>query len=171
MRILAHVALIYLLLGLESAVLMQLGLSFHAPDIAAIAVVFVALRADYFSGLLTVVLMGLLQDGFSMGAPVGMHVEVFVLIYLFARRVTGRLIVDTALVMMVVGFLVSASSQILVLLLTAVFDRSFAQFGQGLGGVLPNALVTMPFAPIVFALFSWVEGLLRRRHSRSVFFR
>ncbi len=131
MSIVAHLLAMYVFVGLESALLLQLGLSFHAPDLTAVAVVYLALRVGFYEGLFTVMLLGLLQDEYSMGAPVGMHVEAFVLLFLLARRLGARILVNSPVATMVVGFLASAVAQGGVLLLNAVFDRSYAEFAQG----------------------------------------
>jgi rod shape-determining protein MreD len=169
MTAVAHLLTMYFLLGFESALLLQLGLSFHAPDLTAVAVVYLALRVGFFEGLLTVMLLGLLQDGFSMGAPVGIHVEAFVLLFLLARRLGARILVSSPIATMVVGFLASAIAQAGVLLLTAVFDRTYGEFSQGVAGVIPNALVTAPFAPLVFWILAWAGGLVSPRRTGDMF--
>ena len=169
MTIIAHLLAMYIFVGLESALLLQLGLSFHAPDLTAVAVVYLALRVGFHEGLFTVMLLGLLQDGFSMGAPVGMHVEAFVLLFLLARRLGARIVVNSPVAVMVVGFLASVLSQGAILLLTAVFDRSYAEFTQGAAGVIPNALITAPFAPVVFWVLTWAGGVVSPRRTGDMF--
>jgi len=169
MTILAHLFAMYVLLGLESALLLQMGLSFHAPDLAAVAVIYLALRIGFFEGLVTVMLLGLLQDAFSMGAPIGIHVEAFVLLFLLARRIGGRIVVNSPVAIMVVGFLASTVAQGAVLLLTVVFDQSYSEFAQGAAGVIPNALVTAPFAPVVFWVLAWAGGIVSPRRTGDMF--
>ena len=162
-RALAVVMLCYLMLAVESPLLVHLQLSFFAPDLALIAVVWVALQMNTTSGVLTCFVLGFLKDGFVMGAPVGMHMEIFVIAFFVVRFFAGKLLVRGIATLIVTVALVSVLATGLFALLSLLFDPTFTDYGLVLRLVLPVALVTAPFAPIVFFLLDRVDGLFRKR--------
>lgn len=162
--------LAYLLLGLESPLLHQLNLSLYAPDLALVIVLYVALTMQGLTGATTAFLVGLLKDGFAMGSPVGMFTEISVLVYFTFRFMAHKVTLRGAGAQMIVTFLATLLGGGLFLLLTAVFDRAFDSYRSIVSMIVPQALITAPFAPVVFFLCSRVDGLFARRKRESVFF-
>ena len=170
MKALGYIGLAYLLLGVEAVILFLLDLSFHAPDLGAVIVVFLGTMMPLRAGVVTAFCIGVLQDGFT-GAPVGMFAEIFVILFLIVHRMASKVSIGGPVAMMMAGFFASLLSQTLFLLLTGIFDHAFDGYGQGMRAVVPNALVTAPFAPLVFILFVKVDNLMSRRRRENMFFR
>ena len=170
MRVLLILALTYLMLGLESPLLHQLNLSLYAPDLAVLVVVWLALNVEGLTGALAAFAIGLLKDGFALGSPVGMFTEISVLVYysfhFLAHKVTLRG-VATQMILAVLGVLLAG---VLFLALTAIFDRGFDSYGSILSMIVPQALITAPFAPMVFWLCGFSDTVFSRRRKDNVFF-
>ena len=115
--------------------------------------------------------MNIFKDGFAMDAPVGIHAEVFVILFMLAHRLQGKVNVQGTLPAMIVGFLASVTAHMVFFGLTGIFDQTYTGFSNMLPGMLPNALVTAPFAPIVFFLYSRSNAVLARKRRENVFFR
>lgn len=169
-RSLAVTIVVYLMLALESPLLHTLQLSFFAPDLALIAVIWAALHMPTAAALATCFMAGFLKDGFVMGAPIGMHMEIFVVAFFVMRFFAGRLLVRGLPTLMVTTAILSIISTLLFTLLTVIFDRGFTNYGMLMRLMVPVALVTAPFAPLVFFLLDRVDSLFLRKGSDSVFF-
>ena len=162
-RSLAILVTVWLLLGLESPLLQQFHLSFFAPDLALLAVVWVSLHLPPTSGMLTCLLIGFLKDGFVMAVPIGMHMEIFVVLYLVGRFFAGRILVKGLVTLMVTSVFASLMATLLFLLLTLLFDKNFTSFSLVLRLMLPVALVTAPFSPILFYLLDRIDRVFHRK--------
>jgi rod shape-determining protein MreD len=162
--------LTYLLLGLESPLLHQLNLSLYAPDLALIVVLWIAMNMSGTTGAVTAFLVGLLKDGFAMGSPVGMFTEIAVLVYFLFRFMAHKLTLRGVVPQMVVTLLGALVSGVFFVTLTAIFDRGFDSYGSILSMIVPQALITAPFAPLVFSLCGLADTLFSRRKKDSVFF-
>jgi rod shape-determining protein MreD len=172
MRGFAFLLLAFLLLALESPLLHAAGAVRYAPDLALITVVYLGLSSPLGGGMATVLGVGLLRDAFTTGTPVGLFMEIAVIIFLICQRLARRLVVRGALGSMVVVAVFSVVSAILEILLSLLFVRTFTQGTSGPGAILlamiPQALVTAPFAALLFWLFDRVDGLVTRKQD-SVF--
>ncbi len=162
-RSLAILVTVWLLLGLESPLLQQFHLSFFAPDLALIAVVWVSLHMPPTSGILTCLLAGFLKDGYVMSVPVGMHMEIFVILYFIGRFFAGRILVKGLVTLMVTAVFASLVATSLFLLLSLLFDRSFTSYSMVLRLMLPVALVTAPFSPILFYVLDRIDRVFHRK--------
>jgi len=170
MKALAYIGIAYLILGIESVILFLLDLPFHAPDLSAVIAVFLGTTMSLRMGVVTAFSIGLLQDGFT-GAPVGLFTETLVILFLLARGVASKMTVAGPVAVMLVGFCASLLSQVLFLVLTGIFDQSFSGYQQGVRAMVPNALITAPFAPLVFIIYAKVDNLMSRRRRENMFFR
>jgi rod shape-determining protein MreD len=170
MRALLTIFTVYVLLGVESPLLHQLHLSFYAPDLALIVVLHLARTWNPVPGVIAALFVGLLKDGFALGAPIGMYMEISVVLFVASRAVAAQLNLRPVVASVVAALVASLASSILFLGLTLVFDRSFDQYGLILRMMGPQALVTAPFAPILFLLFERIDRLTTRRRSGSIFF-
>lgn len=172
MRGLAVFLVCFLLLGFESPLLQQLDVARYAPDLVLVTVFYVGLTTRFEVGLLLALMLGLCKDGFTGGAPVGLYTEIAVVTFLVIFKLSRRLVLRNAISVMLVTALLSLGSGVLEMILATVFDRTFGQGDAGAGLVLatmlPQALITAPFAPVIFALLDRVDGWTTRRRD-SVF--
>jgi cell shape-determining protein MreD len=111
-----------------------------------------------------VVLIGMLMDAAS-GAPFGIHMVVFVVVFLGGYSVRHRLFLDSAPTIAAAAFLASMAATILTWFLVAVFLRDYHIYGRFLALAVPRALLTVPFMFPVRAIASWID----RRTLRSAF--
>ncbi len=162
-RGLAVFMLTYLMLSIESPLLVDLHLSYFAPDLAVIVVVWVALHMNTVSGSITCFLLGFLKDGFVMGVPVGMHMEIFVIIFFLVRYFAGKVLVRGLPTLMITVFVISLLASCLFALLSLLFDRNFTDYGLVFRLLVPVALVTAPFAPGVFYVLDRADGVFNRQ--------
>ncbi|MBT9560301.1 MAG: rod shape-determining protein MreD [Myxococcales bacterium] len=158
---------VYLLLGIEAPLLQQLHLQYFAPDLALVAVLWCALRLPVVAGALTCLVVGFLKDGFVMGAPVGMHAEIFVILFLVGRYLAAKVPVRglSTLVVSTVALSIAASS--LFVLLSLIFDPYFESYRMVFRLMFPVALVTAPFSPVVFFVLDRVDALFARSSRRD----
>lgn len=168
-RALAVLMACYVILALESPLLQHLRLSFFAPDLPVIAVVWVAVNMNFASGAITCFFLGYLTDGFVMGAPIGMHMEIFVLVFMMIRYFAAKLRVRGVFTLIITTGMAAALACLLFAVLSLLFDPTFTDYGLVLRLTLPVALVTAPFAPAVFFVLDRVDRLFVRRSSDSLF--
>ncbi|MFT7625372.1 MAG: rod shape-determining protein MreD [Myxococcota bacterium] len=168
-RALAVLMVGYLILALESPMLQQLQLSFFAPDLGLIVVVWVALNMNFTSGVMTCFVLGYLKDGFVMGAPIGMHMEIFVVVFVVLRLLAGKLQMRGLLTLLVTTALATVLACMLFALLSLLFDGTFTDYGLVVRLAIPVALVTAPFAPVVFFVLDRVDATFVRRGKDSLF--
>lgn len=160
----------YLTLGIESPLLHRAEISLYAPNLALVGVLFTAWSMPGLDGLLVAFLIGLLHDGFAMGPPVGMHTEISVLLFLLARLAVGKMSLQSPVVAMLVTLVASVLSTALFFGLTAIFDRQFDAYRLIFQVMVPNALVTAPFAPLLFPVYGWATDRFAPRRGRELYF-
>jgi len=172
MRYLAIVLLGFLLLAILSPLLHQANVAQYVPDVILIMTIYIGLSSTFGRGLLVVVLLGLLKDGFAAGTPVGMYTEIGVLAFLIAFRLSRRLVLRGPVGAMLVSFTFSLGASVVELILSLVFVRDFGHGSSGpgliLASMIPQALVTAPFGIVVFWLMDRLDALTTRK-SDSVF--
>lgn len=161
--------LTYLLLAIESPLLGRVDLQFYAPDVALLVALYVASRAPLLPALACAFAAGLLKDGFSLAAPLGLFTEINVLVVLAAQLLQRRVDMRSTVPMMATAAATSLVASVLFLLLAAIFDRDFSGSDQLLTMALPLALMTMLAAPILFALFDRVGRIGDRRGASSLY--
>jgi rod shape-determining protein MreD len=159
----------YALMGLESPLLQELELSFFAPDLALISVVWVAFNMNSVSGALTCFVLGAMKDGFVMGAPIGMHMEIFVVEFYLLRLVSGRIPIRGLLTSMLATGMAELLAVLLFGFLSVIFDPTFQHYSMLWRLMVPVALVTAPFAPLVFYLLDRVDRVFRQSGRDSLF--
>ncbi|HIA03649.1 MAG TPA: rod shape-determining protein MreD [Myxococcales bacterium] len=160
----------FLLMALESPLLQELRLAFFAPDFILIVAVWVALHMTTVPGLITCFCLGFLKDGFVMAAPIGMHMEIFVIVYYVVRFVAARVQVRGMWTLMVTTFIASVMASGLFALLSLLFDVGFNDFGLVARLTIPVALITAPFATIIFYLLDRVDAMFTRKGRDSLFY-
>lgn len=164
MKYLAWILMAYLLLAVISPLLGHLDAQLYAPDVALLTSLFVGSRCATVPAVLTGFAVGLLKDGFSMSAPVGVYAEINVLIALLARGLQSRVDLISPLPVIATSAAASLLASALFLAFESVFHRSFENYAEVAATALPLALTTMLVAPGQFAL---MERIRRRFEQQS----
>lgn len=156
----------FLLIAFESPLLHELGVARYAPDFALIAVVYVGLSTPFARGMGTVLGIGLLRDAFTTATPVGLYMEIAVIIFLICQRLSRRLVVRGPIGSMVVVFGFSIFAAVVEIVLSLVFIRTFMHGESGAGPILvamvPQAIITAPFAAVLFWVFDRLDRFTTR---------
>ncbi|MCA9521206.1 MAG: rod shape-determining protein MreD [Myxococcales bacterium] len=168
MRTVLVVFLGFVMLALESPLLYQLRLNFYAPDLALCVIVYLAMTRPLLYGALGAFLLGFFKDGFA-GSPMGMYMQILTTAYYLTHYAVERVTIRTWLQLMLLTFCASAVSSTLFFLLSVVFDRNFAHSQLVFKMLIPHALVTAPFAPIVFYLLQRFDKLPATNETRVFF--
>lgn len=171
MRAPLTILLLFLLLALESPLLYQLELAFYAPDFALIVVLHIGMRYGAVPGVLSALVVGMFKDAYALGSPIGMYMQISVVLFLATKAISSQLDLRSVPLSMVAAFVASLLSSLLFLVLTLIFDRSFEDYQLVFKMMGPQALVTAPFAPILFLLLDRLDKVTTRRRSGSIFFR
>lgn len=161
---LAWVAMTYLLLALLSPLIGRLDVQVYAPDVALLTSLYIGSRVETVPAVLAAFCVGLLKDGFSLSAPVGVYTEINVLVALLARFLQSRVDLVSPLPVMASSAATSLLASALFLGFESVFHRSFEAYGEVVATALPLALTTMLVAPGQF----WVLERIRLRLDRQV---
>lgn len=169
LRILLFLLAGYLLLSIESPLLNSFHVRMYAPDPGLAVVAYAASAMAFLPGVVTAVMVGLLKDGFSGGVPLGMHVEIYVLLFLGCAALARRLDYRGAVLMTLVVFCASLVSSVLFFVLSAIFDRDFEQFDLIFRLAIPQALISAPFGPITAAILAFVDARVLRLDREGLF--
>ena len=161
MRGLALWLAVFVLLAFESPLLYQAHVAHYAPDVVLIAAIYLGLTSSFESGLFICFVLGFLKDGFALGSPVGLYTEITVLVFLVSFRLSRRLAVRGPVSVVFLTAFFSLGASFLELLLCLTFDRTFGQGASGPGLILsmmlPQALISAPFGPVVFWLLERLD--------------
>ena len=167
MRWLAIVLFAFLLLAFESPLLHQVRAGAYAPDLGLIVVLYVAFAASYETGLVVSLAIGLFKDGFSMTAPVGLHMEIFALTFITARRLSRRIDLQGPVSIVALTAVACIATSLAELGLCLIFDQTFNASARTsevlLSAMLPQALLTAPFGPVVFWALGHIDQLTTRK--------
>ncbi|MSQ82172.1 MAG: hypothetical protein EXR77_04535 [Myxococcales bacterium] len=166
MKYLSWIAFTYVLLAVLSPLLGYLDAQLFAPDVALITALYVGSRGSWVASLLCGFAVGLLKDGFSLAAPVGIYTEICALMALLAQLLRNRVDLVSPMPVMATAAATSVLSTALFLAFEAVFARTFDAYAAVVATALPLALTTMLWAPAQFAL---LERMGRRfdQHNRG----
>lgn len=135
------------------AALLQLDGLRVEPAIAVLA--FAAVRLDPLAGLLGASAIGLGTD-LMAGAPAGLHMIAFTLVFLAGRGLSELLGVRHAIAALPLALVLSALARVLLAALLAVFGDAAARLGDlgdGLLGVALDALLAIPLWLALEALY------------------
>jgi rod shape-determining protein MreD len=167
MRNLTILMVSFLLLAFESPLLGRVQAEAFAPDLALVVVLYVGLTSRFEAGLFLVLALGLLKDGFALGSPVGMHMELLAVAFMITFRLSRRLALRSPLGVALLTIVFSLGCGVLEILLSLVFDRDFGVGARDselmLKAMLPQALLTAPFGPILFWLLGRVDRFITRQ--------
>lgn len=169
LRILAWVFVAYLLLSLESPLLTSFHIRMYAPDPALAAAVFAAITLEFIPGLIACAILGLVKDGFSSGVPLGMHVEIYVLVFMACFALARRLDYRNVVLLTVVVMCASLLSSLLFFVLSAIFDQDFEEFDLIFRLAIPQALITAPMGPIVGGILGYLDRKLLAVEKEGLF--
>ncbi len=169
LRFVLYLLLGYLLLSLESPMLTSFHIRMYAPDPTLALVIFAAVSFELAPAVALAACLGLLKDGFSSGVPLGMYVEIYVLVMLACHALSRRLDYRNVVLMTLVALCASLASSMLFFVFSAIFDRDFEQFDLIFRLAIPQALITAPMGPIVAGLAGWLDGRLIPRDSDGLF--
>lgn len=169
LRFILYLLLGYFMLSLESPMLTSFHIRMYAPDPTLALVIFAAVSFEFAPAVALAACLGLLKDGFSSGVPLGMYVEVYVLVMLACHALSRRLDYRNVVLMTLVALCASLASSMLFFVFSAIFDRDFEQFDLIFRLAIPQALITAPMGPIVAGLAGWLDGHLIPRDSDGLF--
>lgn len=167
----AWIAVTYLLLALLSPLLGRLDVQLYAPDVAMVTSLYVGSRSQLGPAVATAFAVGLLKDGFSLSAPVGVYTEINVLVALLARLLHNRVDLVSAAPVIATAAGTSLLATALFLGFESVFHRSFSAYGDVFSTALPLALTTMLVAPAQFKLLDAVGRRFERSDRGAVLLR
>lgn len=155
-KILFLLLLAYVLFSLESPFLQSLHISLYAPEVALGLILYATFALPVHAGALFAFMLGLLRDGFSGGAMLGIHSEIYTMIFLLAVLLSKRLDFRHPFIFMLVTAVASLCSSMLFFVFSAVFDQDFEQYGLVMRLMLPQGLISAPIGPPVGALAALV---------------
>ncbi len=169
LRVLIYLTMGYVLLAIVSPLMHVLQVRLYAPDPALAIVVYAAASLEFFPGLVTVWLLGLLRDGFSPGAPVGLHMETYVVVFFFCLLVTKKLDYRSPVLMSILVGVCSLVATGLMLVMLAIFDQDFDDFALVLRMAIPQAFISAPMGPIAAGLLRLTDRKLLGQGKDGVF--
>ena len=161
-QVLLLLALGYVLTALESPLLYSLHVGMYAPHLTLGIVLYLALSVSPAVGAVTVFLLGLIRDGFSGGSLVGMHSEIYLVVYLLALLLSKRLDYRPPIVFLLVTGVASLLGAGIFFVLSAIFDQLFDQFDLVLRLMVPQAIIAAPFGPVVAVLCGLTDQLTEK---------
>ena len=107
-----------------------------------------------------------------MTAPVGLHMEVLALTFIVVHRLSQRIDLRGPVSVLALTAAASIATSLLELGFCLVFDQSFNASARTTGVVLtamlPQALLTAPFGPVIFWLLGQLEAITTRK-SESIY--
>jgi len=137
---------------LQATVLARLG-GFLPLNLLLVMAVLVGLQRDLVSGAAMVFGLGYLQDLFSASIP-GLHMTAWLLIFFLAQVARVRLSPDSPFTQFLLGLLLCALEQTLVVLLSRVFAEPVTFVSRQLGLIGVAALVMAALTPLFYPLFN-----------------
>jgi rod shape-determining protein MreD len=152
----------YVLTALESPLLHSLHVGMYAPHLTLGIVLYLALTAPPATGAVAVFLLGLMRDGFSGGGLIGMHSEIYLLVYLLALLLSKRLDYRPSIMFMLVTGAASLLASGVFFVLSAIFDQLFDQFDLVLRLMVPQALIAAPFGAVVAGICGLTDRLTEK---------
>ena len=128
------------------------------PNLVVTIVAWAGLRKQFPLGVLSVFLVGLLQDTFS-GLYFGLNAFTYLVMYFLLQSIAHRLYTDSRYLMILVVSLATVGNGLLHLFLLLLFSAAPGIYAAIFPALLPQALVNALAASIVFTVASrrsWV---------------
>jgi rod shape-determining protein MreD len=171
MKELAWIFSAYVAMALLSPLLGRLDSQVYAPDVALLTALYAGSRSRGEAAVLCGFAIGLLKDGFSLSAPVGIYTEICTLTVYMTGFLQTRVDLFSPVPLMATAAGWSLVSTGLFLIGEAVFHRTFSGYAEVLTTAMPLALTTMLLAPVWFGLLDRWTSRLEPRHKGSALLR
>jgi len=166
-----YVAIITAVIGLLAAqmsLLQAFGVTAYSVDLTLLAVLYLAATSPVFGGFVASVVLGLVSDAFTPGGILGMNMEIMGILFLVGRGLAERLQMLHPAPLMLVVLVGMVTKVLLVFLFSIVFDREFTTSAVMFLNAIPHVLTTALLAPVMIALFGWVDRRWRRRRPSHI---
>lgn len=150
------VLLSLLLLTLQSTLFMHPWLRFFQPDLVLFLVLWVAIKRDFVEGGLLVLAFGYCVELFS-GAPRGMFLLVFTLIFFATRMLNQNFQILSRQGILYLGVGASLVSKVLVLAVMAWVEKGENKWFHTLQMLAPTAIVHGALVGLFFRFFYRVD--------------
>ncbi len=139
------------LVRLQASLFESFSVAGVTPSLLLPLIVFMGVH-EYalWRGALLSFLLGYLLDVFA-SAPIGLYTFTSVAVFVISRGAGVRLAAQTALTKIALAFCFSLLEGVIIVLLTAIFAGDAARPRALASLVLPHALATAVFAPVVFS--------------------
>ena len=138
-----------------------------SADLALCLVVHLALTRGLAAGGGLVVAVGYITD-LASGAPSGLHVVTFTVVFLLGMSVRQRIFLDTPPATLATAGAASLLTTLLTWSLTAVFLRDYVQYRSFAVLSLPRALLTAPYIFLVRAAALRIDARTLSTAGRTV---
>lgn len=136
---------------LQAAVLPAFADTLFRPDLLLVAMVILALRLSYGSGMPAAWFLGLLKDVFS-GLFLGLNAFSFLIVFLAIKSLANRLYAESGTLFVITVCAATVASVGINLLLLVMFTKSFTIAYSMLYGLLPHLLFNAFCASLVALL-------------------
>ncbi|GEM_PF-5436964 len=156
-RIFAYLVVGYMLLSIISPLMHVLQVRLYAPDPALAVVVFAAATLEFLPGIVLAWVLGLLRDGFSPGSPIGLNMEIYVIVFFLCYGFAKKLDYRTPITITIVVGVSSLISTGLMLVFLAIFDQDFDDFSLLLRMAIPQAFISAPMGAIASGLLKLTD--------------
>jgi rod shape-determining protein MreD len=156
----------YALVVVQASLQAVLPLRIVAPELGLLVAIYAGLTAQNVSGACAVAfILGYVTDLLA-GAPKGLHAMTFVIICLFGKGASLRLLLSGALMPAALAFVLSLLGGLIIVATRAgLVTPGSALGGPGLSplAIAPlQAAMTALFAPLVFGFLNRILGRLRQ---------
>ena len=165
MRTLLMLAVLLVLMLLQSPLFGWLGVRPSVLDLALVATLYLAASTRALPGFVTSVAIGLLADAFTPGGLLGMNAEIHGVLFLLVVGLGARFPLTRPVPLLLVAAVSSCLKSLLFYVFSILFDRSFEPRVDVLLWGLPTALVTAVLSPVLFLPFAGVDRLVRGRRA------
>jgi len=157
----------FFLLAIQSSLSLLLPWDKVVPSLSLPIVLYMGLHGyKAGKGAILAFAIGYLTDVFA-GSPMGLHTLITVAIFLISRVAALRLFLQGWIFEIVLTFLLSLISSILIITTRGLFDKDLHGLLVHLEIVTCRAMATAVVAPIIFRMTSWIDRPAARRRSSS----
>ncbi|HOZ71021.1 MAG TPA: rod shape-determining protein MreD [Spirochaetales bacterium] len=164
-RWLASLALVSLLIVVQSTWLGVIAVYSVLPDLSLIAVVYIAFKSPNLQGQGVGFVAGLLQDGIS-AAPFGLNAFVKTAVAWLANLLSGKFYIDRLLMPALFGFSMTLAKAAYLAVLASLFSGKITGY-DFLGSTLwIEAAYNAVVAPFMFMLLGFLDRFIVPRDAR-----
>ncbi len=156
MNVAAVLALAIVLCAIQSSGVAPITVSELSADLVLCLVVRLSMTRSLPVGGAMVLAIGLLMDAAS-GAPLGIHLVVFIAVFLAGYGMRHRLFLDSVPTIAAAAFCASLFATLMTWFLVAVFLEDYHQYGRFAVLGFPRALLTVPFMFPIRSAAAWID--------------